>query len=248
MRNKAKRIIRKIFLFIFIIIFLIGLGLFLYPYINGAILEWNASKNSQSFLLLQDYVPENNSNEISETVPLYPDLRADVEAYNLKILEEHQSQLRDNADYEKPSFILANYGLEDEVFGVIYIPKLELEMPIYLGANNPNLSIGAAHMSQTSLPIGGNNTNCVIAGHRGWKGASYFKNLPKLETGDEINITNLWETLNYKVIDKKIIYTTESEYIYIQENKDLVTLLTCDYGSDGSKFRYIVICERVLDK
>lgn len=247
MINKIKNILRKIFLFIFINIFLIGLGLFLYPYINGAILEWNAAQDSQSFLLLQEYIPE-NSDKKSEHLSLYPDLRSDVEAYNLQILEERQSQLRDSADYEKPSFILADYGLEDEVFAVLSIPKLEIEMPIYLGANSSNLAKGATHMSQTSLPVGGKNTNCVIAGHRGWKGAAYFKHLPNLENGDEIFITNLWETLTYKVVDTKIIYTTESEYIYVQEGRDLVTLLTCDYGADGSRFRYIAICERILNK
>lgn len=36
-------------------------------------------------------------------------------------------------------------------------------------------------MSQTSLPIGGNNTNCVIAGHRGYGGASYFRYIEKLQ-------------------------------------------------------------------
>ena len=37
--------------------------------------------------------------------------------------------------YEGPSFILADYGLESEVFAVISIPALELEMPVFLGAN-----------------------------------------------------------------------------------------------------------------
>lgn len=33
--------------------------------------------------------------------------------------------------YEQPSFKLGDYGLVDEVFGVISIPRLGLEMPIY---------------------------------------------------------------------------------------------------------------------
>ena len=33
-------------------------------------------------------------------------------------------------------------------------------------------------MSQTSMPIGGENTNCVIAGHRGgYHGEQLFKNI-----------------------------------------------------------------------
>ena len=101
--------------------------------------------------------------------------------------------------YEKPSFNLKDYGLEDEIFGVISIPELELEMPIYLGATYQHLADGAAHLSQTSIPVGGENTNSVIAGHRGWGGASYFRYITNLEVGDEVIITNLWDTTIYEV-------------------------------------------------
>ena len=48
-----------------------------------------------------------------------------------------------------------------------------------------------------SLPIGGANTNCVIAGHRGYGGASYFRYIDKLQIGDTVTITNLWGQLTY---------------------------------------------------
>lgn len=77
-------------------------------------------------------------------------------------------------------------------------------MPVYLGATDVNLASGAAHLSQTSLPIGGENTNCVIAGHRGWNGAAYFRYVPDLEKGDFVTLQNLWETLTYvRILDKK---------------------------------------------
>ena len=54
------------------------------------------------------------------------------------------------------------------------IPSLDIEMPVYLGATSQHMADRAAVMSQTSIPIGGENTNCIIAGHRGWNGAHYF--------------------------------------------------------------------------
>lgn len=99
-------------------------------------------------------------------------------------------------------------------------------------------------MGQTSLPIGGESTNCVIAGHRGWRGAAYFKFIPSLRLGDEIKITNLWETLHYRVIEVKDIYSSDSDALRIQSGRDLITLMTCDYGTDGLKLRCLVICER----
>lgn len=258
MHKKSKKSIRKILRFVFIVIFFIGLGIFLFPYINGAILEWNNKADSKAFLLLHEELafpkkevateepPEHKETIVPKDIP-YWELRAAAESYNNQIFKEEQALLKGSStSYEEPCLILADYGLPNEIFAVIKIPRLKVEMPVYLGANEENLSSGAAQMSQTSLPIGGNNSNCVIAAHRGWKGANYFRYIPNLENGDEISITNLWETLTYRVVDEQIIYSTESPYIYIQEGKDLITLLTCEYSVTGAKYRYIVICERVL--
>ena len=166
--------------------------------------------------------------------------------YNNTIWAEKQSGLCDPWSYQQPSFTLGDYGLEDEVFGVVSIPKLDLEMPLYLGATYQHMADGAAHLSQTSIPIGGNNTNCVIAGHRGWKGASYFRNITELEPGDEVIVTNLWGSLTYQVTETKIIQPNDVEAIHIQEGRDMVTLLTCHPYASGGKQRFLVFCDRQL--
>lgn len=78
-------------------------------------------------------------------------------------------------------------------------------MPIFMGATKENMAAGTAVMGQTSLPIGGSDTNCVLAGHRGWNGAAYFLYINQLEPGDTVTVTNLWETLNYQVKETRII-------------------------------------------
>ena len=103
---------------------------------------------------------------------------------------------------------------------------------------------GAAHLSQTSLPIGGPNTNCVIAGHRGWGGAPYFRYLTDLQPGDKVEIRNLWETLSYEVSEIQIIAPNEVESIHIRPGQELLTLLTCHPYASGGRQRYLVICER----
>ena len=118
-------------------------------------------------------------------------------------------------------------------------------MPIYLGATKQHMSDGAAQMSQTSLPIGGSSTNCVIAGHRGWNGAAYFLHLPNLKAGDLVTITNLWEELTYRVVETKVIRPNDVEAIHIQPNRDMITLLTCHPPATGGRERYLVYCERV---
>ena len=66
-----------------------------------------------------------------------------------------------------------------------------------------------------------------------------------LQPGDEVIITNLWETLQYRVAEIQIIQPNEVEQILIKPGQELVTLLTCHPYASGGRQRYLVICERV---
>ena len=137
------------------------------------------------------------------------------------------------------------YGLDDETFGVINIPKLNVELPIFLGANEANMAKGAAILSHTSIPLGSADTNSVIAGHRGWYGYKFFSDIELLELGDEVRITNLWQTMYYKVVDIQIVSPDDVDAIHIQPGRELITLLTCHPPNTGGRYRYLVFCERV---
>ena len=245
---------RKIVILFMLLIFAAGLGIMLYPSLQGAITDQRIIQEAHEFLEKLETIPTKLEAEATEpteptepiaTEPvLYPELLNAMQSYNQQIWEEKQAGLCDPWSYEQPSFTLGDYGLEDEVFGVITIPRLQLEMPIYLGATYKHMADGAAHLSQTSLPIGGENTNCVIAGHRGWGGASYFRYITELEAGDEVIITNLWGELRYTVVETKIIDPNDVEEILIQQDRELLTLLTCHPYASGGKYRYVVYCER----
>ena len=178
------------------------------------------------------------------TLP-YGQLYEEIQYYNQCLYSSEQSALNSKSAYEVSQFILTDYGVPDETFGIIQIPKMGVEMPLYLGASNENMANGAAVLSQTSIPIGGINTNAVIAGHRGYGGYSYFRYIEVLEEGDEVIITNLWKTLTYKVCEIRIVTPDDVDAILIQPGKDMVTLLTCHPYASGGKYRYLVFCERV---
>jgi len=242
---------RFIIFILVLMLFLSGLGVFLYPTVSGLIVDNRIKQDAQEFLSWVEIHPEPSKSEvILETIPAlylpeeHQTLWRLMQDYNRDIFRDGQQNLNGRQSYEEPSFILAEHGLDDEIFAVLSIPKLELEMPIYLGATSKHMSDGAAQLSQTSIPLGGENTNSVIAGHRGWNGASYFLHIHKLEVGDEISITNLWETLHYTVSEIQVIEPYEVEKIHIQEGRDLVTLLSCHPPGSGGKQRYLVICER----
>ncbi len=245
MRRKRKKRIA-------IAVFLLGLAVFLFPLAYGAMTDQAISQEANGFLEAMGFVPpavqesqpmEPLPEETEPTVP-YEELLEAMQAYNAVLWEQKQSGLSDPWAYEQPSFDLREYGIDNEIFGVIRIPRLELSMPIYLGATEQHMADGAAHLSQTSIPIAGENVNCVLAGHRGYNGASYFRYIPDLQVGDEVIVTNLWGELRYKVVGSKIIAPNDIQEILIQEGCELLTLLTCHpYASNGRQ-RYVVYCER----
>lgn len=227
--------------YLFLIVFMIGLIVFCYPFVNGVISEVHIEQSIEVFKL---QVQETRESDFETTQSVIDLLRQEMEVYNEELYQSKQADLVDPFSYEQSSFDLSEYGFLDNLIGYITIPKMEIELPIYLGANTDNLEKGAVHLSQTSLPLGGQNRNAVIAAHRGWRGKTLFKNIDRLTYGDEITITNLWESLTYRVVAIEIVYPDEIEKVLIQEGRDLVTLMTCHpYGKNSQ--RYLVYLERV---
>lgn len=250
---------RLFIILLMLLVFLVGLAVYLYPVLYGMYVDHQIQQTAGDFLDRQHTIStepapsdpsEPTTPEGTEPTPsrsIYPDLWSDMVSYNEEIFRSGQEGLSCEYSYEKPSFSLTEYGLPDEVFGAIRIPKLSLEMPVYLGATEKHMAAGAAHLSQTSLPIGGMNTNTIIAGHRGYGGASYFRYINELVAGDRIYLTNIWETLTYEVVEIKIIMPNEVKAIHIQEGRELLTLLTCHPYASGGKQRLLVICERIYE-
>ena len=248
------RVLKAIVIFIMVSVFLIGFAICAFPFIQNIVMDNQLRQEAQDFFERLDpsTIPTDPA-ETEESQPTEPTLPPrehealwdDMLAYNQRIWDEKQAGLCDPWSYQQPSFTLGEYGLDEEVFGVISIPALDLEMPLYLGATSAHMKKGAAHLSQTSLPIGGVNTNCVIAGHRGYNGAAFFRYVTELKPGDEVIITNLWETMTYVVTETKIIMPNEVDQILIQEGREMITLLTCHPYASGGKQRYLVFCDRV---
>lgn len=174
----------------------------------------------------------------------FADLYRELQAQNERLYREHQQGLKDPFSYERPGIDLTEYGLEGNTIGFLSIPKMEIELPILLGANEENLRQGAAHLTETSYPIGGENTNCVLAAHRGYSRAAMFREIESLEPGDEVYIETLWGTLTYQVAEIRIIAPTDVQELLIQPGRDLVTLITCHPYRRNDQ-RYVVCCQRV---
>lgn len=97
-------------------------------------------------------------------------LYQDSAAYNTA-LNERQDM---NVDFSVAALDLIGYGIFDGIYGYVSAPSIGLNIPLYLGASESNMAWGGAHLYHTSLPLGGESTNTVIAGHTGYFGRTVF--------------------------------------------------------------------------
>lgn len=132
----------------------------------------------------------------------------------------------------------------------ISIPKINVSAPIIPNIDGSNEEIylkalenGVAHFLNTALP--GEGGNIFIFGHSSYylhKPGNYktiFKNLNKLEKGDEIDIILNGKKYDYYVNEKKIIKPNQVEYLN-QTNYEQLSLMTC-YPPGSIKYRLIVL-------
>ena len=227
-----------------ILLIALGAGVYFYP-------DWSAvrTKHQQEQVIRQfqsevsisdmQQEAENEDTVWTETV------LEQSKAYNETLFETEQAAFRDaEAVKVVPDF----FPDAREPIGILSIPAMDCTLPLYVGATDARLNLGAAVLGGTSLPVGGKNTNSVIAAHRGWKNGKYFKEIEKLQPGDVVFVENPWEMLTYEVESCEVIAPTDSERLKIQEGRDMLTLITCHpYRSHGAS-RYVVYCVRTENR
>lgn len=216
--------------FIFILIFIAGLSLLLYPYISN---EWNTYRQSQ---LIAEY--DDAIKEIKDEINYSKEWES-AHAYNASLLP---SILPDSfaiaaADGEPAEEYMAELNLlGDGMMGMVEIPKINIEIPIYHTTSEEVLQIAAGHLEGSSLPVGGKDTHAVISAHRGLPSSSLFTDLDRLEIGDHFLIHVLDKTLYYQVDQILEVEPQDTEALRVEPGRDLVTLLTCTpYGVNSHR-------------
>lgn len=218
------------------IIFIVGLLLVSYPLISN-IMERQHQKNAVA--TYQWSVESEDKSQIQEALAqaaeynnmLYQTQRAKIESLQDGILSEE--------NYKN----LLNLS-ETGIMGSIEIPKINVDIPVYHGTSDEVLSSGAGHFQDSSLPVGGDNTRCILTGHRGLPNSKLFTRLDELEKEDLFFLSTCGETLAYRIIEIQVMEPEEAERLEIIADKDLCTLITCTpYGINTH--RLVVTGERV---
>lgn len=203
---------------ILLISFFIGLSVLLYPTVSS---YWNSKTQSEAIVdyeaMLANYRPED-----------YTAFFDAADHYNRQLFEL-ESSYRDYKQLEGYRDILNVDG--NGMIGYLTISKISQELPVYHGTSDAVLAIAAGHFEGSSLPVGGENTHCVISAHRGLPTAELFTHLDRMEVGDVFYFTILDRVITYEVDQIRIVEPHDTTLIQLEEGGEYCTLLTCTpYG------------------
>ena len=224
MKTEKKSIFLKLLL-------IAGCGIFFYPTISDAV---NGLTETTGIVAYNEALTGFESVQIDK-------IREGARAYNEKVRECENGIANAGKikGYEK-----ALNPFSTGMMGSLYIPKIEVNLPIYHDVNEGIIQNGVGHLPGTSLPIGGSSTHCVLSTHSGLPKAKLFTDLHKLDEGDEFILSILGENLYYRVVMIKIVLPTQTSDLKVVDGKDYVTLTTCTpYGINTH--RLLVRGERV---
>ena len=226
--KKYKNLILKI-------VFLIGILLLLYPTIGSIINRYRQLKVIDKYAKTVHIIKEEDSLEMyNEAI-----------SYNERLFELQKEDKRYDLGNDYKNILKVD---STNVMGYIDIPKANIKLPIYHGVDDSVLQNGVGHVRESSLPIGTNNQNSLLMGHTGLPTSKIFTNLEKIKIGDYFRISVLGKNLYYKVFNVEIIEPKDLiNKLYVEEGRDLVTLVTCTpYGVNSH--RLVIQAERMAKK
>lgn len=111
----------------------------------------------------------------------------------------------------------------DDTIGILYIPRLEREIPIIEGTDEDELAKGVGHFSGTGFP--GENKQILLSGHRD----TVFRDFGDLEDGDELHIRMKQGTFIYTIDDSEtqIVPADDTSVIDPNRKDEVLSVSTC---------------------
>ena len=222
-KKRNSKFNRKYLMLLVWLFYIVGVLVFIYPFIAQIYHSWTVENVAKSY---RESVTNKDTKSLDQ-------IKKDLEEHNTRLEEEQAKLTPDNFSVEaekkleEQGISFAHKEKLGDVIAVLEIPKIKLELPVYYGTNNEQISNGVGVMKETSMPFGGENTHSVMTSHRGLPTAKLFTDLPQLEIGDSFFINVADETLAYKVDQIKVIDPDDFSELQIIPGGDYVTLLTC---------------------
>ncbi len=197
----------------------VGICLLAYPSFAD---YWNSFHQSRAVMTYAENVANMNEED-------YKKILEEARAYNAELAETGIQWSMSDERKEAYRNQLSVSG--DGIMGYIKIQKIDVMLPIYHGTDEKILQTSIGHLEESSLPVGGESSHCMLSGHRGLPSARLFTDLDKLKEGDTFTLTILNETLTYEVDRIWIVEPEDLSHLLIEDGKDYCTLITCTpYG------------------
>lgn len=202
-----------------VLVFLLGVGMLAYPSVSN----WLSNRN-QSELIMEyaNAVDDMDDTDAEQEIRKAEDYNHDL-ADTVKLVDD--PFVDDSGDRTEYNSLLN--ATDAGIMGYVEIPKIDVLLPIYHGVGSDILTKGIGHLPETSLPVGGESTHCVLAGHSGMSNARLFTDLTKLNEGDAFIIHVYNRDLCYTVDQIKKAAPTDTSDLQIVDGEDFVTLVTC---------------------
>lgn len=201
-------------------VFTMGLIIFIYPIVAN----WFNTEKHYRVMSKHNAVLEQMSEEkILEEQKKAERYNETVHEASLPITDPFSSI--EEIDDETGYYDILNIA---DIIGRIEIPSIDVNLPIYHGVSDEVLQQGIGHLSNSSFPIGGAGTHSALTGHRGLPSSKLFRDLDKVKERDVFFIHTLGKTLAYEVDSIRIVLPNETNWLQIEEEKDYVTLITCE--------------------
>src|SRR5699024_1331797 len=146
-------------------------------------------------------------------------------------------------EFDQKSIDYDKFG-EGDTIGVLYIPKLEREIPIVEGTDEEELAQGVGHYEGTGFP--GENKQILLSGHRD----TVFRQFGDLENGDEFHVKMEHGTFIYAIEDNEIVSADDTTVIDPNRKDEVLTVSTCyPFSFIGSApDRYVVYAYSIVEE
>ena len=221
--RSENRIVRwfkeQLFTIVLVLALIVGLGLLIYPSFAD---YWNSFHQSRAVMSYAESVANMNDEE-------YARILDEARIYNQELAEKGISW---TPTEEQKAAYREELNIDSSgIMGYIKIQKINVMLPIYHGTEESILQTSIGHLEESSLPVGGAGSHCMLSGHRGLPSARLFTDLDKLIEGDTFTMTVMNETLTYEVDHIWIVEPSDLSHLTIEDGKDYCTLITCTpYG------------------
>jgi len=190
-----------------ILLFCLGLGLIGYPAASNVVTRWR----QQGVLVA------------------YKNQLQTASARQLKALQGslQQSSVNQEATVKDPFKKDGKQFVETKPVALVAIPKIDVELPVFVGTSEKVLQKYAGLVHGTDIPQGEKDQHSLITAHGGLPGAQLFTDLWRVDRGDRFYLKNAYGLMTYKVTSIRTVKAATRQPISRSAAKNQVTLMTC---------------------